>query len=805
MVQGMKFTHIRNKRGITLLNVIFLFVLIGVLAVASLKMYGSLVTQRMTRDVKGNLDNEARLVIAWSLNNKRLPASGSEFNSIFGSNPPVDAWGNQVVYKYADSAMTVAPTTTGNNICGRTSTPIYYSNPTNYVAFALLSAGSSSSTPGTVWPTLPASPGTALTIQPGDVARIVTLSELQAKAGCAGVSLGYLRIVNNELPNACTSSSYIANLFGDGGVPTYIWSLVSSPPGWLTINASTGALTANTTTTSTAGTYPVTVQLVDSQSPTPTTVQRTYNLNVASCTSGGSGSSGGIDTTPPTPGAPNNTSATLLSQNVVTNSPGLITVVNNVLTFGYNTANGSACIWYPYNFPLPGKTMRAYWDFCFANIDSSANSTTYADGYTFTLMQGSNPTSYCGTGTTYNAVTNPYFNCANNGALGEFLSYCGIPGQSIATEFDIFPSGSRSDPAGNYNHVAVVKTQSTHSNSSGNVLPSGVYGDNTHGMGDNPACTNGTVASSGCIFGPSPKGVTWLESGCNTNKNDHNARVEVHSRCNNTCSSCELNSCVSGALNSFIKVWIDKGNNNLTSNEATAPDLSFCAPLNAALSQFKVGFTQATGGISQLGYISNFIMNSYGSCSQATISPQALPDGRVGSAYSQQMTATGGTPPYTWSLSASNISGVAASTLPPGSPAFAISSSGLITGTPTTPGIYNAVLVSMTDSCTSDVCSNTVSSSYTLGIGCNSYTVYNKTGSTKDFSVPTGTCKNNIANAGIITSTLTTGQVISCYATNSGTCTQTVAATITFDQIAAADTNHTCSVNINSGYTLTGN
>jgi len=59
----------------------------------------------------------------------------------------------------------------------------------------------------------------------------------------------------------------------------------------------------------------------------------------------------------------------------------------------------------------------------------------------------------------------------------------------------------------------------------------------------------------------------------------------------------------------------------------------------------------------------------------ATSAP--LPDGAVGSAYTQTLAATGGTAPYTWSRSAG--------ALPPG---VSLSTGGLLAGTPTTPGNY---------------------------------------------------------------------------------------------------------------------
>lgn len=64
----------------------------------------------------------------------------------------------------------------------------------------------------------------------------------------------------------------------------------------------------------------------------------------------------------------------------------------------------------------------------------------------------------------------------------------------------------------------------------------------------------------------------------------------------------------------------------------------------------------------------------------------ALPDGRVGTPYSQQLTGSGGLPPYTFTL----VNGP----LPPG---LAFNNvTGVISGTPTTPGLYT-ITVSVSD------------------------------------------------------------------------------------------------------------
>lgn len=65
-----------------------------------------------------------------------------------------------------------------------------------------------------------------------------------------------------------------------------------------------------------------------------------------------------------------------------------------------------------------------------------------------------------------------------------------------------------------------------------------------------------------------------------------------------------------------------------------------------------------------------------------TITTSSLPGASIGSAYSATLNATGGSPPYVWTL----YLGV----LPPG---LTLSTSGVISGTPTTAGTYNFTIL----------------------------------------------------------------------------------------------------------------
>jgi hypothetical protein len=75
--------------------------------------------------------------------------------------------------------------------------------------------------------------------------------------------------------------------------------------------------------------------------------------------------------------------------------------------------------------------------------------------------------------------------------------------------------------------------------------------------------------------------------------------------------------------------------------------------------------------------------------------PDTLPDATIGTPYSQALTATGGTQPYTWSIPSGNGS------LPPG---LSLSSSGVVSGTPTTEGeFFFTILVADSGAATAQV------------------------------------------------------------------------------------------------------
>ncbi|MDD5284982.1 MAG: hypothetical protein PHD54_03935 [Desulfuromonadaceae bacterium] len=270
------FSFANNRRGIALLNVIFIFILIGALAVAGAKMYGSKVSRAKINETKGSLENEVMMITAWAVKNSRLPTK-DEYPGVFGGTTlPVDAWGRSIFYIYS------ADLTVAGSLCGRTSTSLAV-NLVGNNAFALVSGGEDHNMLSTANSSVisASNAATSLATHQSDLYRVMTLDELKNKASCYGASTGRLRLVNNELPKACTGIAYNATIVGDGGTKPYLWQPFTNLPAGL---IQTGAIISGTPTT--AGVKAVSITVNDSQAPTANSAQRTYNLNVIAACAG---------------------------------------------------------------------------------------------------------------------------------------------------------------------------------------------------------------------------------------------------------------------------------------------------------------------------------------------------------------------------------------------------------------------------------------------------------------------------------------------------------------------------------------
>lgn len=84
-----------------------------------------------------------------------------------------------------------------------------------------------------------------------------------------------LTVTTNSLPNGVISNTYSATLVASGGAGAYTWSLTSgSLPTNLTFNAN-GTITGTPNET---GSYPITVEVTDSETPTPQTASKSLSV-----------------------------------------------------------------------------------------------------------------------------------------------------------------------------------------------------------------------------------------------------------------------------------------------------------------------------------------------------------------------------------------------------------------------------------------------------------------------------------------------------------------------------------------------
>lgn len=120
-------------------------------------------------------------------------------------------------------------------------------------------------------------------------------------------------------------------------------------------------------------------------------------------------------------------------------------------------------------------------------------------------------------------------------------------------------------------------------------------------------------------------------------------------------------------------------------------------PTTAGSFQFRLQVYDSAGGIASQAFT---ISIADPPASKPSITTSSLPGGTVGSAYSATVSATGGTPPYTWSVSSGSLpSGLSLN-----------SSSGTITGTPSSANTFNFT-IKVTDSA-----NGTATQSFTITI-----------------------------------------------------------------------------------------
>ena len=88
---------------------------------------------------------------------------------------------------------------------------------------------------------------------------------------------GFVTITTTSLPNGNVAIFYDSQLMATGGTPPYHWTITSGtlPPG-LSLTPATGVISGTPTTT---GSYPITVQVADSER-TPATATGSFTITI---------------------------------------------------------------------------------------------------------------------------------------------------------------------------------------------------------------------------------------------------------------------------------------------------------------------------------------------------------------------------------------------------------------------------------------------------------------------------------------------------------------------------------------------
>lgn len=498
----------------------------------------------------------------------------------------------------------------------------------------------------------------------------------------------------SPLPNGAIGAAYSQTLAGSGGVPPYTWSVTSGPlPNNLSLNAGTGAISGTPTT---AGTFNFTVQLSDSASTTPVSAQ--FAITIAS---------GLTITTAPT--LPNATVGTLYSQTLA--AAGGTPLYSWTITQGtlpapltLNPETGvisgtpAATSTGPFNFtvqvsdstkPVPitatkaftltvlGKLVITTTSLPNGILGVAYNQTLAASGgsgtYTWTIISGSPPT-----GTSLGS---------SNGTLS------GTPTSSGTFQFTVQVTDTASNTATQAYTVTVASAPVI---TTPPELPVGSvgtpYSETLSATGGTPpykwTVASGTLpaglslSTGGVINGtPTAAGNSGFMiavtdgAGATTSKS---FTLDIAGGL--TISTVSLPGATTGTPYSFQLqatggsapyFWVLTFGTLPNGLSLSSNGLISGTPTVTGTSAFAVQVTDSASHKASKEF-------ALGVGTALSITTATLPNGSLGVAYSQTLTATGGVPPYIWLV----VSG----TLPPG---LTLSSSGAITGLPTASGQYS--------------------------------------------------------------------------------------------------------------------
>ena len=178
----------------------------------------------------------------------------------------------------------------------------------------------------------------------------------------------------------------------------------------------------------------------------------------------------------------------------------------------------------------------------------------------------------------------------------------------------------------------------------------------------------------------------------------------------------------SSEANASIAVRIDGSPvGTASANGSGNWSFSLVSPLGAGAHTAGATATDAAGNASAASSVSNFYV-----APTVTVAPATLPGGTVAVAYSQALTASGGTPPYTFAVTAGSLPG-----------GLTLASGGGLAGSPTTAGAFNFTVTATDANGTNGPFTGSRAYTVTIARGSQSIT-FNATGTPRTFS-PSGT------------------------------------------------------------------
>ena len=523
-----------------------------------------------------------------------------------------------------------------------------------------------------------------------------------------------VQVVTSSLSNGQVSSAYSATLAATGGTTPYTWSLTSgSLPTGVSLTAATGLISGTPTT---SGTFSFTVQVKDSSSPAQTA---TANLSitvsttsspvqvVTSSLSNGQVSSAYSATLAATGGKTpytwSLTSGSLPTGVSLTAATGLIS--------GTPTTSGT------FSFTVQVKDSSSPAQTATANLSITVSTTSSpVQVVTSSLSNGQVSSAYSATLAATGGTT-PYTWSLTSGSLPTGVSLTaatglisGTPTTSGTFSFTVQVKDSSSPAQTATANLSI--TVSTTSSPVQVVTSSLSNGQVSSAYSATLAATGGTTPYTWSLTsGSLPTGVsltaaTGLISGTPTTSGTFSFTVQVKDSSSPAQTATANLSITVSTTSSPVQVVTSSLSNGQVSSAysatlaATGGTTPYTWSLTSGSLPTGVSLTAATGLISGTPTTSgtfSFTVQVKDSSSPAqtatanlsitvstTSSPvqvvtSSLSNGQVSSAYSATLAATGGTTPYTWSLTSGS--------LPTGVSLTA--ATGLISGTPTTSGTFS--------------------------------------------------------------------------------------------------------------------